>query len=118
MGSEVSMILGEMCVFIIDLYLCSCIRFCVVHCLIIICLYLLFPNYLICFFNILFMFVFLFSILCILCFCIVSPFVYSCFFPIFVQVYRPLPPIGNPFAVNKYHIVYLTRHPSTLEPVL
>ena len=50
-------------------------------------------------------FVHLFSILCILCFCIVSPFVYSRLFHIFVQVYRPLPPGGNPIAVNKYHIV-------------
>jgi hypothetical protein len=45
-----------------------------------------------------------FSILCILRFCIVSPFVYSCLFPIFVQIYRPLPPVGNPLAVNKYRI--------------
>ena len=48
--------------------------------------------------------------MCILCFCIalfiVSPFVRSCPFPIFVQVYRPLPPGGNPIAVNKYHIIY------------
>jgi hypothetical protein len=27
-----------------------------------------------------------------------------CLFPIFVQVYRPLPPGGNPVAINKYHI--------------
>ena len=53
--------------------------------------------------------VFLFSIFCILCFyivlCIVSPFVYSCLFPIYVQVCRPLTPGGNPIAVNKYHII-------------
>ena len=62
------------------------------------------------FFNIPFVFVFcfefLFSMLCILCFCIVlctvSPFAYYCLFPIFVQFYRPLPPGGNPIAVNKY----------------
>jgi len=36
---------------------------------------------------------------------IVSTFVYSCLFPIFVQVYRPLPQGGNPIAVNKYHII-------------
>ena len=51
----------------------------------------------------------MFSVLCILCFCvvlcIVSPFVYSCLYPIFVQVYRQLPPGGNPNAVNKYHII-------------
>ena len=43
------------------------------------------------------------------CFCIVfyivSPFVHSCFFPIFVQVYRPLPKGGNTNADNKYHII-------------
>jgi hypothetical protein len=39
-----------------------------------------------------------------LCCCgIVSPFVYSCFFPIIVQVYSLLSPGGNPIAVNKYH---------------
>jgi len=49
-----------------------------------------------------------FSILCIVRFCIVlcmvSPFVYSCLFPVFVQIYLPLPPGGNTLAVNKYHI--------------
>jgi len=35
--------------------------------------------------------------------CIFSPSVYSCLFPSFVQVYRPLTPDGNPIAVNKYH---------------
>ena len=37
--------------------------------------------------------------------CIVSPFVYSCLLPIFVQVYRPPPPDGNPIAIHKYHII-------------
>ena len=50
----------------------------------------------------------MFSVVCILCFyivlCIVTPFVYSSLSPIFVQVYRPLPPAGNPVTVNKYHI--------------
>jgi len=67
------------------------------------------------FLNILFMlvlsffFVFFFSILFILCvcigFCVVSPFVYtrSCLIPICVQVYRPLPPVGKPVVINKYH---------------
>ena len=58
------------------------------------------------------LFLCLFSTLCILCFCIVlciaSPFVYSSFFPIFAQVYLPLPPGGSPIAVNKYHISYHT----------
>jgi hypothetical protein len=70
--------------------------------------FLLFSNYSIDVFNILFMFVCLFSffsILCVLCFCIVSPFAYSCVSIIFVQVYRPQPPGGNPIAVNKCHIV-------------
>jgi hypothetical protein len=51
---------------------------------------------------------FLFYILCLLCFyiplCIVSPHVHNCFFSISVQVYLPLPPRGNPKAVNKYRI--------------
>ena len=59
------------------------------------------------------MFVFCFSMFdsyfVYLCSCtvlrIVSTFVYSCLFPIFVQVYRPLPQGGNPIAVNKYHII-------------
>jgi len=64
-------------------------------------------------FYVCFLVLYIFSILCILCFCIVlcivSPFVYSCLFPIFVQVYRPLPPRGYPIAENKYRIlsVYL-----------
>jgi hypothetical protein len=37
--------------------------------------------------------------------CIVSYLVYSCLFLIFVQVYCPLSPGGNPIAVNKYHII-------------
>jgi hypothetical protein len=36
--------------------------------------------------------------------CIVSPVAHSCLFPIFVQVYRPLPPNGKPITVNKYHM--------------
>jgi hypothetical protein len=52
-----------------------------------------------------FCFEFLFSILCILCscivLCIVSPL--SSPFPIFAQVYRPLPLSGNQIAANKYN---------------
>ena len=63
------------------------------------------------FYNILVMFVlcfvFLFSTLCILCFsivlCIVSPLVLS--LPYFSQVYRPLPPGGNPIALNKHNVL-------------
>jgi hypothetical protein len=59
--------------------------------------------------SIFFLFVLcLFSILCILCFCIVLyivfPFVYSRLFSVSIQVYWPLPPGGKPIAVNKYHI--------------
>ena len=54
---------------------------------------------------------YLFSILCILlflyCLGIVSPFVHCRLFPIFVQVYRPLPPGRNPIAVNKYKVVQI-----------
>jgi len=50
----------------------------------------------------------LFSIFCIMGFCIVlcivSPLVCSSLFPIFVQVYRPLPLGGKRTAVNKYNI--------------
>ena len=52
----------------------------------------------------------LLSILCVRCLyfvlCIVSPLVHSCLFSICVQFYRPLPPGGNPIAVNKYIIPY------------
>jgi hypothetical protein len=58
-------------------------------------------------------FVYLFCILCILCFCTVfftvSPFVYFCLFPVSIQVYRSLPPAGNPIC-SKYHIIYIISH--------
>ena len=31
-------------------------------------------------------------------------FLFNCLFPIFVRVYRPLPPGGNPIALNIYRI--------------
>ena len=37
--------------------------------------------------------------------CIVSPSVYSCLFPIFAQVYSPLPPAIKPISENKCDIV-------------
>jgi hypothetical protein len=55
-------------------------------------------------FLIFLMFVF-YNVYSVVLYCFVSPFVYNCLFPIFVQVYRPLPPGGNPTAVNKYHII-------------
>ena len=60
---------------------------------------------------------YVFFILGNLCFCIVlcivSPFLYSCIFPILVQVQIPLPPGGNPAAVNKYIIYQNRRHATT-----
>jgi len=59
------------------------------------------------FYNILFMlvscFVFWFSILYKLRFCIVLLLFLLCAvcFPFFVQVYQPLPPGGDPIAINK-----------------
>jgi hypothetical protein len=59
------------------------------------------------------MFVFLFfcvfSNSCIMYF-FVSPFVYSCLFLIFLQVYRLMCPGGNPTTVNKYNIVYIDNY--------
>jgi hypothetical protein len=56
-----------------------------------------------------FMFCIFFSFLCVLCFrtvlCVVSLHAHSPFVSIFIQVYEPLPPGGNPLAVNKYHII-------------
>ena len=80
--------------------------------------YLLFSNYSTYVCSIFSIFVFLFCvfpILCILCFCIVlcivSLFVYCCLFPVFIQLYRPLPTEGNPIAINKiisyqYNVLY------------
>jgi len=63
------------------------------------------------FFNILFVLVFVLEFCCLFCefsvfvlFCVLFLILY-CLFPIFVQVYRPLPPGGNPTEVNKYHII-------------
>jgi len=49
---------------------------------------------------------FVYSVFLYFCFVLcISPFVYNCPFPISAPVYRQLPPGGNPFAVNKYHII-------------
>jgi hypothetical protein len=61
----------------------------------------------VCFLFSMFVVYFVYSVF-LSCLCIVSPFVYSCLFPIFVQVYRPLPLGGNQTAVNKYRIIYHT----------
>ena len=55
------------------------------------------------FFNVLFMFFDLYScFLCFVSFCALLLLLF-CLCPIFVPVYRPLTPAGNPIAVNKYH---------------
>jgi len=50
-----------------------------------------------------------YSVFCIVL-CSVSTSPYSCLFPIFVQVYRPLPQGGNPIAVNTYHNISYIIH--------
>ena len=91
---------------------CKC---CVVRYLIITGFSLLFSNYSIYVLYYSFYVCFLYSIFyfyfCILCFCIVFVLLcvlfllMCCLFPIFVRVYRPLPPVGNPIAVNKYYVM-------------
>jgi hypothetical protein len=75
------------------------------------------------FFNILFMFVFCFVYLffyfvysLFVCFIYRLSFCAVSFLFLYVQVYRPLPPDGNPLAVNKYHI--LSYHMYTYVNVL
>ena len=112
------MLLGEMCVLsLVYTYVAVC-RFCAVHCLIImrfswyfLITRLMFLILFLCLCSYLYV-CFLFCVFCVFCIvlCIVSPFVYSCLFPIFVQVYRPLPPGGNPVAVNKYHVISNRSH--------
>jgi len=101
-------VFGQKCAIVVGELMCI---FCSVGCLIIIYFYLLFsnyPTYVLIFFCLFSCSVYLFSILRILCFCIVlfivSLFAYSCFVKISVHVYKPLPPDGNAIAVNKYHI--------------
>jgi len=71
-------------------------------------------------------FIFSLFVLCLFCFlfCVFSVFVlfyvlflptyivvyflYCCLFPTCVQFHRPLPPVGNPIEVNKYHIYSTT----------
>ena len=107
-------IFDEICVLsLIYSYVAVC-RFYAVRCFIIICFSVLFSNYstyvfLIFFLFSFFCFVSLFSVLFILCFCIVCVlfllFLYSSLFLIFLHMYRPLSPAGNPVAVNKCHII-------------
>jgi hypothetical protein len=67
-------------------------------------------------FYVLLFVLFLFELFCIFCslfcefcvlvsLCIFSPYLYSCFFSICVQVYEPLTPGRHPTAVNKYRII-------------
>ena len=104
--SEVMIFVG-MCVWsLIYSYVAVCML-CAVRCVIIVWFYLLLYIYSTDIFNIICMFVScfvcLFSIMCILCFCTISPVVYSCPLLIFVQVYPPLPRYGNQITVNVYH---------------
>jgi len=72
------------------------------------------------FFNIIFMFISCYA--CLFIYVMYSVFLYCfeyCFSfiytPIIEQVYRPLPPGGNPTSVNKYHIIYIISRQSALE---
>jgi len=59
------------------------------------------------FFNILFMFLFVLCVFCVfVLFCVLFLLLYTAVsFLILIQVYRLLPPGGNPVAVNKYRII-------------
>ena len=87
------------------IWICLCS---VVHFIIIICLDLLFSNYSTVFFKYSFNVCYLVSYIYFLfwwyCFAYCFSFLYSYLFPIFIKVYRPLPPNGNQISVNKYHI--------------
>jgi len=114
---------GELCVLSLLLllyiylfiynYVAVCM-FCAVRYVIITCISLLFSNYFtnifLIFFYVCFLVLyicFLFCVFCVFCIvlCIVSHFVCGCLFPIFVQVYWPLPSYINTDAVNKYRII-------------
>jgi hypothetical protein len=111
--SEV-MILGEMCVLSLIYGHVAVCRFCAVRCIITIYFPLLFFNYSIyVLFNIIriaivcFVFLFYMLVFCVL-YCSYCSFAYCFFsfllsFPVFMQVYWPLPPGANPIAVNKCH---------------
>jgi hypothetical protein len=97
-----------LCVFVLLYVLCVFVLFCVL------CVFVLYVLCVFVLFCILYFFIFLCIVcfcifLCFVCFfivfCIVSPSVHSSMFAISVQVYRPLPPGGNPKAVNKYHTI-------------
>jgi len=57
----------------------------------------------VCFFSV-FVFYFVYSVFCVLFLLLYI----AVSFLFFVQVYRPLPPGGNPTAVNKYRIIHHT----------
>ena len=104
--SEV-MILGEMCVLsLIYIYVAVCMFRAVQYVVSLYASVCYFLTTRLMFYNIIFFVCFLFPILCFcIALCIVSPCVYSRLFPIFVQVYRPLSPVGNPIAINRYHVM-------------
>ena len=59
-------------------------------------------------------FLILFILFCVVL-CIFCPLVYSCPFPNFVHVYRPLLPGGNPVVGNKYRIITCVVLPGYLD---
>jgi hypothetical protein len=90
-------------------YVVSLLLFCVV-CSLLCSNYLFYVFHYLSYVSVLVLYVLL-SVLSVLCFCIVfvycfSSHTYRRFFSICVKVYWPLPPGGNPFAVNKYIISY------------
>jgi len=102
-----------MCVLsLICVYVAVC-RFGAVRCVIIDRFYLLLSNYstyvILNYFYVCFLVLYVNFLYFVVCFlivmCIVSPFVDSCLFLIFVRVYWPLHPGGIQFAINKYHII-------------
>jgi hypothetical protein len=102
------MVLKEMGVLtMIYSYVADC-RCCEVGYLIIIGLSLLFSNYstyvFITFCFVFFYFYSAFFVLFFVLLCVLF-LLLCCLFPIFVRVYRPLPPGGNPIAVNKYNVM-------------
>ena len=90
--------------------LCHCYQLCVFCCFYVLITRFMFLLFFLCLCSCFVRFAY---ILCVLCFCIVlcivSPHVYSCSFSIYAQVNGPVPPGGNPIAVNKYQIISHTE---------
>jgi hypothetical protein len=110
--SEVT-IFGKMYILsLIYSYIAVC-RYCVIHCVIIIyslCYFLInrltFLIFFLCLLSdCMFVFYFVYSVFLYYFMYYFSFSIHSCPFPIFVQVYQPLPLGGNPNAVNEYNII-------------